>query len=288
MKRIAVWLLMTTMLLIGVEGLTGCSERRPATSEVEENDSTLTDSTTTGAEDSEEELISDTPMPKAAEEYFDDFFFNFAANRKLQLARVKFPLTVVDGDTRTTMSRGQWKMDNFFLRQGFYTQIFDNQRQADEAKEPTVSHVVLERIHLAEDRVERFFFDRQKAGVWMLTELRKEGMEQNVNASFLSFYSRFVGDSAFQVQSLDDRVTFSSPNPDDEFETQTGEIVPDQWPMFKPDLIPAGIIYNIVYGNQPAGSNQKIFLTRGIANGMESQMLFRKKAGRWKLVEFSN
>ena len=173
-------MLMTTMLLIGVGGLIGCSERRPTVGEVEENDSTLTDSTTTEAEESEEELISDTPMPKAAEEYFDDFFFNFAANRKLQLARVKFPLPVVDGDTRKTLSRGQWKMDNFFLRQGFYTQIFDNQRQADEAKEPTVGHVVLERIHLAEERVERFFFDRQQGGVWMLTELRKEDVERFV------------------------------------------------------------------------------------------------------------
>ena len=286
MKRIAVWLLMTTMLLIGVGALTNCSERKPSDNEVEENDSTTTDSTET--EEQEEELISEMPMPEAADEYFDDFFFNFAANRKLQLERVKFPLTVVDGETQKTLNRGQWKIDNFFMRQGFYTQIFDNQRQAEEAKEPTVNHVVLERIHLDEGRVERFFFDRKQKGIWMLTEVKKESVEQNVNASFLNFYSRFVSDSAFQIQSLDEHVTFSSPSPDDDFETQTGEIVPDQWPMFKPDLIPDGIIYNIVYGDQPAGSNQKIFLTRGIANGMESQMLFRKKAGKWRLVEFNN
>lgn len=33
-------------------------------------------------------------MPKAADELFDDFLFNFAASRKLQRQRVHFPLPV--------------------------------------------------------------------------------------------------------------------------------------------------------------------------------------------------
>ena len=37
----------------------------------------------TAAVDTMEMLISETPMPKAADELFDDFFFNYAANRKL-------------------------------------------------------------------------------------------------------------------------------------------------------------------------------------------------------------
>lgn len=41
----------------------------------------------TASVDTMEQLISDTPMPKAADELFDDFFFNYAANRKLQLER---------------------------------------------------------------------------------------------------------------------------------------------------------------------------------------------------------
>src|SRR5574344_2660557 len=41
----------------------------------------------TAAVDTMEMLISETPMPKAADELFDDFFFNYAANHKLQLKR---------------------------------------------------------------------------------------------------------------------------------------------------------------------------------------------------------
>lgn len=32
----------------------------------------------------QEEIVEETPVPKAADELFDDFIFNFAANRKLQ------------------------------------------------------------------------------------------------------------------------------------------------------------------------------------------------------------
>ena len=34
--------------------------------------------------DETDELISEEPMPQAAEELFDDFFFNFASNKRLQ------------------------------------------------------------------------------------------------------------------------------------------------------------------------------------------------------------
>lgn len=288
MKRkvvvIALW-----MTVVGI-CLTSCGNSRANMSDDEPADSLSTD--TLKADNpqpsDEEELIAETPMPLAADEFFDDFFFNFAANPKLQFERINFPLPVITkGETHMT-AKNAWKMDNFFMRQGFYTEIFDNQRQVDSSKDPTVDHVVLQRIHLRSGRIQSYVFERQ-TGKWIMTQVRNESFDEDANGQFLNFYEHFVTDSAFQIQSLDDLVTFSSPSPDDDFETQTGEIVPEQWPMFKPDLIPAGTIYNIIYGQQDiAGSNQKIFMIRGVANGMESEMVFRKKGGRWRLVKFSS
>ena len=45
--------------------------------------------------DTLETLLSEQPMPKAADELFDDFFFNFSANKKLQRKRISFPLPVM-------------------------------------------------------------------------------------------------------------------------------------------------------------------------------------------------
>lgn len=288
MKKCRILAAFATMML-GVT-IIGCNHARTNGEEEVEADSVETDSQNAADMQlsEEEELIAETPMPTAADEFFDDFFFNFAANPKLQFERVKFPLPVISGEQTHLMEKKAWKMDNFFMRQGYYTEIFDNQRQMDLSKDPSVDHVVLERIHLRSGRIQGYVFERQ-SGRWMLTEIRNEHFETNANASFLSFYERFVTDSAFQIQSLDDLVTFSSPNPDDDFETQTGEIVPEQWPMFKPDLIPGGTIYNLIYGGEVVeGSNQKIFMIRGIANGMESEMVFRKKGGKWRLVRFGS
>ena len=44
--------------------------------------------------DSAENLIAQASMPKSADELFDDFIFNFAANKKLQYKRIHFPLSV--------------------------------------------------------------------------------------------------------------------------------------------------------------------------------------------------
>lgn len=286
-KRRLIFLVITAILGLVI---VGCGNLRNQGGDELESDSIAADSAQadTMRLSDEEELISETPMPTAADEFFDDFFFNFAANPKLQLARIAFPLTLVDNKEKKTVQKKQWKMDNFFMRQGYYTQIFDNQRQIDLSKESTVEQVILERIHLRSEHVQRYIFARKK-GKWMLTEIRNERIDDNVNASFLNFYKRFVADSVFQIESLDDQVTFSSPSPDDEFETQSGEIVPEQWPMFKPELIPNHVIYNMIYDGQIVpGSNQKIFMIRGVANGMESQLVFKKKGGRWRLVEFDS
>ena len=50
------------------------------------------DSVEVEEEKEELQLFEDTPLPKAADELFDDFFFNFVSNPKFQTSRVVFPL----------------------------------------------------------------------------------------------------------------------------------------------------------------------------------------------------
>ena len=68
--------------------------------------------------------------------------------------------------------------------------------------------------------------------------------------------------------------------------TITGMMVPEQWPAFKPSLIPRGIIYNINYGQTCTEVNEKVLLIRGVANGLEAELVFHKKNGVWKLIKF--
>jgi len=235
--------------------------------------------------DSVVELIAETPMPKAADMLFDDFFFNFAANNKLQLERIDFPLKVKTEAEEELWSKAHWKPEHFFMNQDFYTLIFDTDRQRTAVQDTSISKTVVEKIFLDTDIIERYHFDR-RAGLWKLRSIEYQPIEESDNASFLQFYKKFATDSTFQAEHLKDPVKFTGPDPDDDFNQMEGVLTPDTWPAFAPEM-PTGQIYNIVYGEAKPNTNQRIFIIRGIANGLEQELRFQKEGGRWLLVKLS-
>ena len=235
--------------------------------------------------DTLELLIGETPTPKAMDELFDDFVFNFAANKKLQMDRVVFPLTVRKGDKTETIDKKKWEMERFFMRQGYYTLLFDNEKQMQLMKDTSINQAIVEKIMLKKNAVKDYIFNRIR-GAWMLREVREMTISENMNASFLEFYQQFVSDKAFQVKSLNSMVTFVSPDPDDDFSMMEGIITPDTWEAFAPDL-PSKLLYNIIYGQPEPVGNEKIFILRGIANGLEMELRFRRVNNRWLLMKMT-
>jgi len=235
--------------------------------------------------DTLEQLVSATPMPRAADELFDDFFFNFAANKKLQRERICFPLPVTRGKKTDSITREGWKTESFFMRQGYYTLLFNNRRQMERLNDTAICHVIVEKIFLETNGIREYVFDRRN-GVWMMTAINNTSVGKSQNASFLKFYRQFAADPEFQVESIDETVKFVGPDPDDDFSTMEGILTPETWPAFAPEL-PQKMIYNIEYGEKYAVSNHKIFLLRGIANGMETELTFRRKAGEWKITSLT-
>ena len=284
MKKLSFLSVLLAVLTVVCFTSVGCSDKKPA----QVHDSTSVDSVITDTQtvDSTEKLIEETPMPKAADELFDDFVFNFAANRKLQMKRVHFPLPVYHNDKLVkTIGKRAWKMEHFFMHQDYYTLIFDNQKQMNLVKDTAIDHVVIEKVFYAKKTVQQFLFNRIN-GEWMMTSINYKPMYSNMNASFLKFYGRFATDSAFQAEHLHNPVKFVGPDPDDDFSTMSGDIEPETWPAFAPQL-PHGMIYNIIYGQKYAESNQKIFVIRGIANGMETILTFKRVHGKWMLTKLN-
>ena len=284
MKKLSFITVMLAVLTIVCFTSVGCKDKKPATLvDSVASDTVVAD---TQAMDSTEKLIEETPMPKAADELFDDFLFNFAANRKLQKQRVHFPLPVYrNGKVIKQIEKRQWKMEHFFMRQDYYTLIFDNRKQMNLVKDTTIDHVVVEKVFYKTNTVQQFLFNRIN-GQWLMTSINYKPMYANMNASFLKFYGSFATDSAFQAEHLHNPVKFIGPDPDDDFSTMTGDIEPETWPAFAPQL-PSGMIYNIIYGQKYSESTRKVFMVRGIANGLEIEMVFRRRSGKWLLTEFS-
>lgn len=262
---------------------TGCTEKAPSSGDSLSADTLGAD---TMESDSLSEMIEEEPMPVAADELFDDFFFNFAANRKVQKERIKFPLIVDSYGKQKTIEAKNWVRERFFMSQDYYTLIFNKASQTHLLKDTTVSNVTVERISIPASKVTRWHFSRIR-GLWNLVDMKEMSLAQHQDASFLKFYQNFATDSAFQQRSLAETVSFTGPDPDDDFSTMTGDIMPEQWPMFAP-MLPSGTLYNIIYGDAayPA-SNTRIFLIRGIANGMQTDLTFMKNGSSWVLKKIN-
>ena len=155
------FLAIVMMMTVG----TGCKEKKAAQNDTLSSDSLLAD--TSEAEDSMETIISEEPMPKAADELFDDFFFNFAANRRLQRERIDFPLTVNSYGKIASVPAKRWKTEHFFMHQGYYTLVFNNARQLDIVKDTTVGNAYVEKIMFAKNMVKRWTFKRS-LGLWKM------------------------------------------------------------------------------------------------------------------------
>ena len=262
--------------------LASCGSRQAGQTEDKSSVDSIQSADTTAA-DTIADVLIEAPMPKAADELFDDFIFNFAASRKLQMERINFPLPVTDGDEQELLKRSDWHTEHFFMQQGFYTLLFDTEKSMEAVKDTTVQHVVVEKILLDEDRVTQYVFDRIR-GTWKMTSIHHLPVNETVNASFLSFYHRFACDKEFQMESLTETVTFVGPDPDDDFSEMEGVITADTWEAFAPEL-PSDLFYNITYGKNQEEGDSKVFVLRGIANGLELQMTFKRKGDKWKLTK---
>jgi len=283
MKRFAFLLLSLAVVLPLCFTTSGCRGGKPDADDSLGID-TLGNASLAG--DTLEDFIDSTQISRRADELFNDFFFTFIGNRKYQAARVKFPLPVNDCGRHSQMNARQWKYDQFFMRDGYYTLIYEDEKQAELEKDTSLMHVVVEKIDLQQSKMECYVFDCLN-GKWMLTALNMTPLSQSKNASFLAFYGKFSTDAEFQQHSLADEVKFSTGVNEDSFEPIEGFITPEQWESNKPGLIPQGLIYNIMYGQEYAGDHSRVLIIRGVANGFESEMKFEKKGGKWKLVYYT-
>ena len=134
-------------------------------------------------------------------------------------------LQVIDGDSVTTIERNDWNHERYFMKQEFYTLIFDDESQLELAKDTRLDSIVIEKINLQSKSVEQHVF-RRINGQWMLSEIVLNNTYQSPNRSFLDFYEKFASDSLFQIQSMNEPVSTVLPDPDDDYSTIEGSSIP--------------------------------------------------------------
>ena len=262
---------------------------------MDDNGEEITDSVEKVEEEDELQLFEETPLPKAADELFDDFFFNFVSNPKFQISRVVFPLKVAGGELDNTLTAAEWNQEDVFTSQEFYTTIYERDDELELKKDTSVNTVNVEWIHLNERKIDKYKFSRVD-GKWMLTSLEKLSMDETPNGSFLDFYCRFSSDSVFQRENIANPLPFNIPldeesgDIDGDVYAEGGveELSPDEWfELAKEMPLPKNVLVNIEYGQAYFSENVKHLLVQGVSNGLFVKYTF-KKFGEWQLVEIEN
>ncbi len=272
-----------TLLLIVIACLLGGCKKKETTTEeiVAVPDSVIID---TAHVDSVKEVVEVVPS-KRADELFDDFVFAFMKNRKFQKQRILFPLSnTVDGE-KSTIEANEWTFDRMYSQQDVYTLIFDSMKGEKAAKDTTLRNVVVEELNLENSRTKKYDFNRVH-GEWKLTAISDQVMGDSPNSEFYTFYHRFATDSDYRRQHIASALAYSTYDYDD-FKTVNKTISPEEFDEVSPEL-PQTKITNILYGQHYKNSNLRVLSIRGLSDGMECSLVFKKINGEWMLTYLDN
>ena len=146
------------------------------------------------ADSSHHDKSPEDPQPIQADESFDDFIYNFASDDVLQRQRVKFPLPYYNGDKKSNIEERNWKHDDLFTKQHYYTLLFDREEDMDLVVDTSLTSVQVEWMFVKTRMVKRYYFERIK-GAWILEAINLRPIEQSDNENFVEFFGHFATDS---------------------------------------------------------------------------------------------
>lgn len=276
---------MAVVLLCTLTMLANCAGGKKGDVSAFVADSTQNDSDSI-QQDSIDSIVENTAVPKAADEYFNDFIYSFTTSHRYQYARINFPLPRIHGNDTTFIQKKKWRFTPLHTRESIFTVFFDSKRSLNLEKDKKVEKVSIEWFYMKQNRVETFCFGKENSQ-WKLQAITEKPLKSYHDAAFISFYQRFATDSAFQNEHLSSEISFTAPDPDDEFEHMSGVIDSEQWPSFCPEL-PQDVFTNIEYGQKLKMKNRRVVALEGSSNGFQCLLFFRKSGNNWKLYRLEN
>lgn len=275
------------LLFVAILILSSCHESGKTEEESVEGDTLKVDSTDSDAISEEEKILEEVSRSGHVDELFDDFLYTFSHIHAMQKQRVEYPLAdIAEDGTNVGLQKGEFTDDMNFL-DGEYTTTFWNSRKQTSLKEDTtLTKATVEKLDLDNHQIVAYDFHKKK-GKWMLYARRHQKFQDADMPDFLEFYSRFSSDSLYRQGSLSNNIKVNMLDPDNEDQSISGTIDPQQFPVMCPE-VPSGQITNIRYG-QNYSSPRKIILEKsGQSNGMSEIFTFEKEGKEWKLTEYDN
>ena len=161
---------------------------------------------------------------------------------------MKFPLPYYNGDKKSNIEERNWKHDDLFTKQHYYTLLFDREEDMDLVGDTSLTSVQVEWMFVKTRMVKRYYFERIK-GAWILEAINLRPIDKVIMKTLLSFSDILQRIVLFQSQRVREPLAFVTSDPDDDFSILETTLDLNQWFAFKP-VLPVDRLSNINYGQR--------------------------------------
>ena len=224
-------------------------------------------------------------VPKAADLVFNDFIDNFMSSRSFQRNRVKFPLEYDAFGQKAYVQKSQWKFDSLYAGQDVFLMLFANEKALENRNSDATDKVEVQALDFNKDRLKQYNFSKNE-GLWTLSSIKEERLEDMPANNFFRFYKQFASDSIYRQGHIHDPFTLIFQD-EDTYQQVQGVASPEQWNIYAPEL-PAGKVTNLNFSQSLSGLSKVVLMIGTQQGAMSSILTFRQQNGEWKLIKLEN
>lgn len=275
-KSISAFIAFGTIVLI-CAFMAACTETKTASGEAD------ADSIPNTPSNDDLLLYDKRPVPASADANFEDFFYTFLTDNEFLESRVQYPLAVDDHGKASSLKQGQWNDKERMQQQELFTFIYQDDDDVKLIKDSIQTPVAVTWVDLGQLSADRYDFSIVD-GQWKLVKLTKTQEPDAQYKDFLDFYSRFISDTDFQLESITNPVLLTISSEGEMDEGGTAELIREEWSEFHSEMpMPEKTMAIMDYG-QSIGDGLTInMMVRSITQPLFATYKFRRIAGKWTL-----
>lgn len=227
-------------------------------------------------------------IKKKSERLFD-FYYSFADEKKFQLERTKFPLTIENYDKVYKTNKDDWKQDLLFTNLEYITFIYNSHTKKFDYDEKTGNKAAFSWIYPLKGEIKNYYFIKE-TDKWYLTKISVQALDNKNPESFIVFLQKFMSDSIFQKSRVKFPLTYLTfDDSDDESKEITEKLNPDDWNF---NTIYDGLKFmtnfSSSWNTEIKESENMLIYIGGVENGIYIRYFFNKLDKKWYLTKMSD
>lgn len=229
---------------------------------------------------------NNTEIKKKAERLFD-FYYSFAYNKKFQIERIKFPLTIEENDKKYQVNKLEWKQDSLFTNLEYITFIYNSHSQTFEYDKDNGDKAIFSWIYPLKGEQKDYYFIRE-TDKWYLLKVSTHTFENSNPETFIPFLQKFMSDSAFQKSRIKFplETLFLEGTEDGDYKEKTENTNSNDWKFISLyDKAKSITNFSDSWDSKINEKDKMLLYIGGVENGINIKYFFTKIDEKWYLTK---